>query len=330
MKTPEPPDPADTAKAQAGMNRDTAITQQQLNLVNQVGPTGKTTYTQTGNNSFVDSRGRTVYTPKYTQTTTYTPAQQKIFNDIQKAQGSLAGLASQQSSFLKNYLAKPFDWNTDDAEKWALDLGSKRLDPIIARNNESTITRLKNSGIREGSAAWDAEMGRMDQGRNDAYNQLILGGRQQAFNEALTKYQLPINTVTSLMSGTQLQAPTAGQGGAAPQTGVAGVDYTGLVNQQYQAKVQNQQNMMGGLFGLASAGIGLFSDRRLKKDIEQVGVYSNGLPIYEFHYIWQDEDEPLNLGFMSDDVKEIMPGAVIMDDSGYEKVDYEMATRVLH
>src|SRR3546814_6941962 len=41
-----------------------------------------------------------------------------------------------------------------------------------------------------------------------------------------------------------------------PQASVAGVDYTGLVNQQYQAQLANSQAGLGGLFGLAGAVAG--------------------------------------------------------------------------
>ena len=100
-----------------------------------------------------------------------------------------------------------------------------------------------------------------------------------------------------------------------PQTGVAGVDYTGLVNQKYQADMANYQNKMGGLFGLASAGIGLFSDRRLKTDIRRVGQTDEGTPIYTYRYVWGG---PVQMGVMAQDV----PDAAFMTDSGFLAVDY--------
>src|SRR5690606_9165836 len=108
---------------------------------------------------------------------------------------------------------------------------------------------LAAKGIREGSSAWNSEMARLNQDRNDAYNQLMLTGRGQAFNEALATRQNPINELSALLSGSQVANPASSFANT-PQTGVAGVDYTGLVNQKYQADLKNSQGMMGGLFGL--------------------------------------------------------------------------------
>ena len=315
MNTPEAPDPYETASAQGGMNRDTAITQMQLNGVNQVNPWGSVNYQQTGQNSFTDSQGNVVSTPQFTQTTTYSPEQQAIFDATQGAQGNLADLAQSQSGFLKDYMAEPFEFNNSDAEKWAYDLASPRLLQQQGQNDAQLRTVLANKGIREGSAAWNAEMGRMTNANTDQMNQLALTGRSQAFSEALAGRNQPINEITALMSGSQVSNP-AQMSGATPQAGVGGVDYTGLVNQKYQADLAQSQAAMGGLFGLASAGVGMFSDRRLKTDIQRVGRTDAGTPIYTYRYAWGG---PVQMGVMAQDV----PEARIMDPSGFWRVDYE-------
>lgn len=315
MNTPEAPDPYETASAQGGMNRDTAITQMQLNGVNQVNPWGTVTNEQTGSNSFVDSQGNVVSTPQFTQTTTLSPEQQAIFTATQGAQGNLADLAQSQSGFLKDYMAKPFEFNNSDAEKWAYDLASPRLLQQQGQNDAQLRTVLANKGIREGSAAWNAEMGRMTNANTDQMNQLALTGRSQAFSEALAGRNQPINEITALMSGSQVSNP-AQMGGATPQAGVGGVDYTGLVQNKYQADLAQSQAAMGGLFGLASAGVGMFSDRRLKTDIQRVGRTDAGTPIYTYRYAWGG---PVQMGVMAQDV----PEARIMDPSGFWRVDYE-------
>lgn len=325
MNTPEAPDPYETASAQGGMNRDTAITQMQLNGVNQVNPWGTVTNEQTGSNSFVDSQGNVVSTPQFTQTTTLSPEQQAIFTATQGAQGNLADLAQSQSGFLKDYMAKPFEFNNSDAEQWAYDLASPRLLQQQGQNEAQMRTVLANKGIREGSAAWNAEMDRMTNANTDQMNQLALTGRSQAFSEALAGRNQPINEITALMSGSQVSNP-AQMSGATPQADVGGVDYTGLVNQKYQADLANSQAQLGGLFGMASAGIGAFSDRRLKKDIRRLGSIRNGLPWYEFRYVWDDEKTPIRQGLMSDDVRKVVPNAVDIDAAtGYDRVRYDLA-----
>lgn len=236
------------------MNRDTAITQMQLNGVNQVNPWGSVSYQQTGSNRFQDSQGRWVETPQFTQTTTFTPEQQAIFDKTQAAQTNLAGLAEQQSGMLQGHLSNPFSFDNQAAADWAYDLGASRLDPRFEREQEALATRLSNQGVAPGSRAWEAAMNQQGQTENDAYNQLMLQGRSQAFNEALTQYNAPVNTITALLSGSQVSNP-AQQSGATPSAGVGGVDYTGLVQNKYQADMQNYQAGMGGLGGLFGAGL---------------------------------------------------------------------------
>jgi len=320
MKTPAPPDPVKTAQAQAGMNRDTAITQQQLNMVDQFNPWGSTTYNKTGDDGFYDSQGKWISTPRYSQTVTLSPEQQAIFDQTQAAQGNLAGLANEQSEFLRDYLNKPFSFDNQDAADWAYDLGATRLDPRFAREEEGLRTRLANQGIQEGSAAWNNAMSQLGQSKNDAYNQLMLQGRSQAFNEALQGRSQPINELTALLSGTQITNPGT-QSPGTPQTGVAGVDYTGLVNQQYQAQLASSQAKMGGLFGLLGAGISAipWSDMRLKEDIRRVGTLDSGLPVYTYRL---KGDRTVQMGVMAQEAEHVVPDAVVRDPSGFLKVDY--------
>jgi hypothetical protein len=317
ISTPSPPDPYKTAQAQAGMNRDTAITQQQLNMVDQTNPWGSVTYDKTGTDGFFDSRGKWVETPKYSQTVTYNPDQQAIFDKTTEAQGNLANIAADQSSFLHDYLDKPFEFNNQDAADWAYDLGASRLDPRFAQQKQQLDADLVNRGIRPGTPAYDAEMTRFGQTKNDAYNQLMLNGRSQAFNEAMQTRSQPINELSALISGSQIANPGT-QSPGTPQAGVGGVDYTGLVNQNYQAKLQNSQAAMGGLFGLGSALIGAlpFSDARLKTDVRRVGETEGGTPVYTFRY---RGDRTVHMGVLAQDVPE---ARVVDPETGFYRVDY--------
>lgn len=255
VSSPKAPDPQETANAQAGMNRDTALTQSQLNMIDQQSPYGSLSYNQTGTNKFQDSNGKWVETPKYTATTTLSPEQQAILDQTQGANLNLGTIANERSAFLKDYLAKPFDVNAETESK-INELGSSRLDPRFAREQDALRTQLINSGIRPGSAAYTSAMGDFGQTKNDAYNQLALTGRQQAFQEASYERAQPLNEIGALLSGSQVTQPTFQN---TPQSQVGGVDYTGLVNNKYNADVQASQAKMGGLFGLLSAPFGMFS-----------------------------------------------------------------------
>lgn len=319
VSAPKAPDPVATAQAQANYNQQTAATTQAMNMVDQTSPWGSSVYDQIGQQTIIGADGKPIQVPKYSQTTTLSPEQQAIFEQTQTAQGNIAGLASDQSEFMRDYLKDPFEFDNQDAENWAYDIASPRILAQQGQNDASLRTVLANKGIKEGSAAWNAEMNRMTQGNSDQLNQLALTGRGQAFNEALATRNQPIQELSALLSGSQVSMP---QFGATPQTGVGGVDYTGLVNNKFQADSANHQNMLGGLFGLASAGIGMFSDRRLKSHIKRVGMLDNGLPVYSYRM----GNGPVQIGVMADEVEMIRPDAIIDHPSGYLMVDYGRAT----
>lgn len=312
VSQPKAPDPYETAAAQATYNQQTAATTQAMNMVDQYSPTGTSIYNQTGTQTIIGADGKPIQVPKYSQTTTYSDGQQAIFDQTEQAQSNLAGLAVDQSAAMSEYLNTPFEYNNQDAENWAYDLASPRILDQQGQNEASLRTTLANKGIREGSEAWKSEMNRLTQGNSDQLNQLALTGRGQAFNEALTTRNQPINELSALLSGSQIAAPSFS---ATPSTGVAGVDYTGLANQQYQSQVQSANATNGGLFGLLGTGLSLFSDPRLKMNIRRVGATDSGTPIYTYQYIWGG---PVQMGVMATDV----PEAAEMDPSGFMRVNY--------
>ena len=76
--------------------------------------------------------------------------------------------------------------------------------------------------------------------------------------------------------------------------------------------------MLGlGNLGVAAYSAGLFSDRRLKSNILEVGEHG-GLKIYEYDIFGHRER-----GYMADEVAQLYPEAVHKDPSGYLKVDYD-------
>jgi len=313
------------------MNRDTALTESALGTGNQINPWGTVSYSDGGTRSFIDSQGKTVTVPVYDQTTALTGPQQQIFDQGQAAELNLATLANDQSGFLQGYLDTPFQYSNQDAENWAYDLGAQRLDPRMEQQRARVETKLANQGIAPGSRAWESAMSQVGQAENDAYNQLMLTARQQAFSENMATRNQPINEITALMSGSQVSNPATM--GASPQQtpGVAGVDYTGLVNQKFASDTANYQSQMGGLFGMGGALLGaagnaggfgaLFgmSDARLKTDIRRIGQTDAGVPLYLYRYI---TGGPPQIGVMAQELKETQPDAVLAHESGFLMVDY--------
>ena len=161
-----------------------------------------------------------------------------------------------------------------------------------------------------------------NRGRSDAYNQLLLTGRGQSVQEALAERNQPINEITALLNGSQVSQPNFIN---TPQSPVAGVDYIGLKNQQYQAQMQAYQQqvasknaMMGGLFGMIGSGVSMFSDKRLKENIKPVGKLNDGTKIYSYNY--KGDDAP-QVGVMAQEAEKKHPDA-IGEVFGFKTVDY--------
>ena len=70
--------------------------------------------------------------------------------------------------------------------------------------------------------------------------------------------------------------------------------------------------------GLMVSLMALLSDRRYKRDIERVGQLDNGLPVYKFKYLHDDET---HIGVMADEVKATHPTAVTTVN-GVDYVNY--------
>jgi hypothetical protein len=330
---PTPPDPKQTAAASTGTNVATALANASLNNVNQIGPNGSLMYSQTGSSKFTDPyTGQTYDIPNYTQTTTLSPDQQKLYDLNNQTQQNLGQIGVDQSSKIGTLLNTPFDPATaNKAVEDKIDaLGAARLDPQFAKEQDALNTQLANQGIQIGSQAWKNAMTQFQQGKNDAYNQLYLGGNQQAFQQALTTRNQPINEITALMSGSQVSNPTFG---ATPQTTIPTTDTAGIINSSYNQQLQNyqlqqqQQNaLLGGLFGLGAGALSnpalKFSDRRLKKDIKKIGKTNKGQNLYSYKYKGSGEPQ---IGLMAQEVEKEYPDAVITTPSGYKAVNYDKA-----
>lgn len=264
-KAPEPPDPRETSQAQTGTNVATAIANNTMQMVDQTTPYGSLTNTVSGYESFTDPyTGQTYQIPRYSQTTTLSDGEQAILDRDTEARTNLAGIAADQSGFLKDYLSQPFEADTQAIEDRLSELYSQRMDPAFARDEEALRTRLANQGLSVGSEAWNREMEAMRQGQNDARVQTMLQGRGQAFSELQALRNQPINEITALLSGSQVNNPNVS---TSQPTGIPTTDNAGLIMDNYNQRLNNwqtqqaqRQSLLGGLFGLGAKAIsgGLF------------------------------------------------------------------------
>lgn len=97
-----------------------------------------------------------------------------------------------------------------------------------------------------------------------------------------------------------------------------------------QSAADAQSNSSGlGLIGSVAGGLfSMFSDRRLKRNIKAIDVLPNGLPIYEYNYITDDQDCDIRVGVMAQEALLTNPDCVFTDkETGYYKVDYNRLAR---
>lgn len=317
-KAPKSPDPYATAAAQSGSNRDTAITQMQLNAMNQYNPWGSVEYTQSGTNSFVDSQGKTVQTPNFTQTTKFTPETQAIFDSYMGSMGNLSSLAEKTSGQLGATLGQGVsmdgapalrpgaqqsgtigggyntnfsgdlgpDYRTSYAGADDFSADRQRVEDALwqrqAGDREASEASLRatlvNKGIREGSAAWDAEMSRMGKQNTDARLATILaGGQEQSRLVGLAQQAAQFGNEASLAQAGFGSAQQQQQNQAAlqalnarNQANLTNAQFGNSARDQYlseQLALRNQSiNEMGSLFGMGGSSL------------QSPGTYSGGTP----------------------------------------------------
>jgi hypothetical protein len=341
-KAPAAPDPVATAQAQAQMNKETAIANAQLGMINQYTPYGSLIYTQRG----MSDQG----VPQYDSRINLSPEQQRLLEMSQQGDLGTAQLGLDQLGRIRNSVSTPFSFgglpSYGEADQTAAAARAEealmaRMNPQFQRDEEAMRSRLINQGIGQGSQAYNTEMERFNQAKNDARQQAILGGQQygnaelaaalqrrnQGIQEYTTQRNAPLNEYTALTSGTQIQNPQfqSSQGG-----NMAPVDYAGLVNNQYNAQMgqynarvgANNQAMgtAGQLLGNAASAYYLFSDARLKHNIVPMGEKS-GHKIYEFSY--NHEPDKRYVGVVAQDVEKYRPDAVT-EIGGFKAVDYSM------
>jgi hypothetical protein len=314
MCSPTPPSPQNTIQQQTASNRETAITQAGLNLIDQTDAAGNTlAYTQNG--TWADG------TPRYQAKQTLGTAGQQLQATNQGTSQNIASLANEQSGRLSGLLNAPIDFTAQKDYLNSLTEGA--LNKSWDRQSQQFETDLVNRGIRPGSTAYNDSQNQFMTNRSDAYNSSNVNNYNTALQSQLALRAQPLNEILALSGQSQVQSP---QFASTPSTGVAGTDVAGITqagfanqNQQYN----NQQSLLGGLF---SAGANLlplaFSDRRLKRDVTKVGNLSNGLPVYDFRYLW---DDVVHRGLMADEVAAVHPEAVVMHGSGFMMVDYAKA-----
>jgi len=331
---PAAPDYTGAAQATAQGNLDAARAAAAANRVNQVTPYGNLNYAITGSDPYGN--------PTWTATTALNDVGQTLLNNQNNASLGLGSAINAQLGQVQNTMGGAFNPNLPqtgiNAGQNYQDAAIQRLAPQISQQRELLNNQLSNQGIPVGSQAW--QTAQMNQGQKE--NDLLaanttqgfntgLAANQQAYNQALTNYNMPLNTLSALRTGAQVQNPTFVN--SANQATTAGPDLLGAASQQYNAALGNtnmqnaaQSNLNSGLMGLAGAGI-MASDIRMKENITPIGIADNGLTVYKYEYKSEFKDHDLaghgfHVGYMAQEVEQVYPYAVKTLNDGYKVVDY--------
>jgi hypothetical protein len=323
LNQPTPPDPYATAAAQEQMNTKAAEQQQQINDVNQVTPYGNLTYTQTG----VGKDG----IPIEQSNLTLSPAEQGLLNSTLGTQQTIAGDAGQLAKSLNTSLTQAPNLSNDSLVNTMMGWQQKYMQPIFDQQQSNLNSKLAAQGITQGSDAYDNAQNLQARNQDNAYEGALAADEGQAYNQALGKYEAPIQTLGTLLgegSPTSINQNLVNT----PQEQIQPANLESLVSQNYQNQMQQYGNTMSGLFSIPSAILGGWakmgfptSDRRAKRDILRVGWLDDGTPIYRFRYI-KGGDPVMHIGVMAQDILHDRPDAVLTGEDGMFMVDYEKAT----
>jgi len=266
---PPAPDYQAAAKETAAGNREAAEYTIKANRINQVTPYGSLNYNYTPQ---YDAEGKETGAG-WTQTMDLTPQAQATLDKNMALSDKYAetagiGFDKARSTFENPQIDESLlPQRGIDIGKTAQEALLSRIEPNLQREDEALRTRLANQGIQIGSTAYGREMGLLGQKGTDLRLQAALQGinldqanRASALNEAYTAQSRPLDLISALRSGSQVQNPTFQ--GFAQQANTAGPDLLSAANQQYNAQMAGynadqaaNSSMMGGLMGLGAAGL---------------------------------------------------------------------------
>jgi len=152
----------------------------------------------------------------------------------------------------------------------ALQGGSFANQAMLGQNQaQGANTQLSNQAMQQNYANQLAA----NQQNNQAMQQMFANqqaganlsnqAQQQAYNQAMTNYNMPLNTLSALRSGSQVQNPTFVN--SAQQATTGGADILGATQMGYNAQMGDfnakqaaQQNLNSGLMGLGGAAMMAF------------------------------------------------------------------------
>jgi len=274
-KPPPAPDYVGAAQAQGQANLQAAIASGIMNNPNVSNPYG----TQTVTWQYERNKAGKIIRAIPTITQKFSPEQQGLYNQSVAAKSNLGRASISSSANVANRLKNGLDFsglpgapkNSGQRREDVIAAMMSRANQDIGRQRENTQSELIAAGIRPGTKAYAAQMDILNRQQNDAEQQAILAGgqeatrdfgmdtqsRQQALSEMLTQRQTPLNEVNALMTGSQVTNPFASGLGFQAGTNVQAAPIANAIGQQGQASMNMYNQQQANMNNNISAGAGL-------------------------------------------------------------------------
>jgi hypothetical protein len=206
-------------------------------------------------------------------------------------------------------------------------LGSQM--PFFQTSRAQLDAQLKNQGHEEGSEAYNNAMRQLDINQGLAVGNSASQFADQAWNQGAQAYQMPLTMADKLQQwGTPVDPNTGTFQGPAMQpadyTSATAVGMKGATD-TYNAQMGQYSGLLKGVGNIAGAGVDaafMFSDERVKENVDEVGSLHDGTPVYKYNYIG---DNMPRIGLMAQDVEKVRPDAV-KEFGGIKAVNYDKAT----
>lgn len=243
---PKAPDPTKVANKQLGYNTNAAQSTINMNSLDHSGPFGSSTFTHDANGNVTG------------QNTSLSGLLQGGSNNAQNNFTSLTGnLPTAPINFDNNTVGNIVNSNYSNY--------ANLVAPQQAQQQKQLDTTLSDRGIPIGSEVYNDAQGNLSNSFNLANSNAAAsflnaapGLQSQLDTNTINQYNAPYTTASNSLG---LLQGLNGLNSAAPQgsASVQAPDYTGLVNNQFNAQTGQYNNEMNGIGSAVGAGLGLLT-----------------------------------------------------------------------
>lgn len=216
-----------------------------MNSLDKTGPFGSSTFTK-------DANGNP------------TGINTSLSSELQGSADNLTGNLGAQTGMLPSGAFNP-NVDASGIRSAYQDNAMLAAQPEWARQDKQNNVTMAERGIPIGSEIWGDTQDKTGEQRNaymrGAANDSFIAGaneEQRQYGNQLTQYQLPGQMASNslgLLQGMNGLTPQASQ----PQANIQAPDYSGMVQNKYNADSAAYNNKMSGLGQLASTGLGLLA-----------------------------------------------------------------------